>query len=264
MPDNAETLNRFKPKVIEMLVDEVLISQEMKRLRLKVSDDEVQSAFAALAERNGVPYNHLNQFLQTRGIDLVELQKQIAAQLGWGKIINQNIRAGLQVSEREVSENRDIVRNMAEDAAKVYEYNLAEITLLAQTEEEHKTNLRLSQDLIQKIREGANFGKLAQQFSQSESAKMFGEIGWIPSAHMNPQIAELLRNVEVGDVEAVIQPDTVQIFRVLDRKLIATNEMNEISDEEVGDYIISRKTGVAIKSYLKNLRKNAYIQFFDR
>jgi peptidyl-prolyl cis-trans isomerase SurA len=263
LPNTPETFAQLHNKVLEMLVDEVLITQEMKRLKINVGEVEIQEAFTTVAERNGIPEQQLQQFLKSKGIDLQELRKQMIVQLGWAKIINQNIRAHLHVNEQEIAENRLSVKKIAENESKVFEYRLAEIILLAQSAQEHQTNINLAQDLLQKVADGAKFGKLAQQFSQSESAKSFGEIGWVSSAQVHPELKAVLSGLEVGGTDLIVHPDTVQVVKILDKRLLSETSNKELSDEEVGNYLMNRKTSIAIKSYLKNLRKNTYIQFFQ-
>lgn len=71
------------------------------------------------------------------------------------------------------------------------------------------------EDLLSQIRNGARFGSLAKEHSDSETASLDGLIGRLDRGKMVPEIEEVLWNLGEGEVSRVIRtPVGFQIFKV--------------------------------------------------
>jgi peptidyl-prolyl cis-trans isomerase SurA len=59
---------------------------------------------------------------------------------------------------------------------------------------------RLAERLIDQIRGGANFGAVAQQFSQSPSAAVGGDIGWVTANQLAPELGNAIDKMKPGEM----------------------------------------------------------------
>ncbi len=263
MPENSENQQKLMQKALEILIDESLIKQEMHKLKINVANDEVDDGFEMLAHRNQLEISQLHQYLREKKIDINELKKQITTQIGWSKVINQVIRPKISVSEQEIARNKENIKNIVHKESQIHDYHLKEIVLFCQNDEKCNINKKIAHDILEKMSSGGDFAKLARQFSQSESAKNSGDVGWVNSANINPEIAALLKKMEVGGVDIAISDGAIHILKIADRKTISSDNVVYPSDEEIFQYLSAKKTDIAIKSYLKSMHRNAYINFFN-
>ena len=64
---------------------------------------------------------------------------------------------------------------------------------------------RFADTVIQQLRAGAQFGIVAAEFSQGETALKGGEMGWVRPDQVDPQIATLITSMPVGAVSNPIR-----------------------------------------------------------
>ncbi len=263
LPDNTKSYSLVRDKVIDILIDENLIKKEAKRLEIELDDDEIKDSFFALADRNNIPRDHLYDFFKSKKINEKELRKQLTHQLLWAKVVSTKIQPTVHIMDREISESRTGIERAAKSASEISELKLAEIVLFYHKESDVAKNKLFAEKLTTQIKQGANFGALAREFSQSQSAKSYGEIGWVASNQIQPEIARKLTRMTIGDIEIIDLPDGVHIFKLLDKKLISSLEQT-LNEQDIKNLLIEKKLEVAIKSYLRKLRKNSHIQFYSK
>jgi len=253
MPHNNNSYNLVKDKVMDILIDEQLIKREAARLEIEVDDEEIDQAFLALADRNQIPRENLVDFLKSREIDAAELKNQIKHQLMWSKILANQIQPNISVTDKEVAESRAGIEKVAKSAAETAELKLAEIVLLYRKESDVQKNKLFAEKLVGQIKKGASFGSLAKEFSQAQTAQSYGEIGWVASNQIQPDISRKLMRLHVGDIETMALSDGVHIFKLLDKKIISSEDQ-VLDENEIRHMLTEKKMDVAVKSHFRKLR----------
>ncbi|MBZ8131725.1 SurA N-terminal domain-containing protein [Afifella sp. IM 167] len=86
------------------LINEALKMQEAKRRNVSVSEQEVNAAFATIAQRAKMPVSGLESALRQAGVDPSTLKDRIRAELAWRDIVRARFRATVRISESDVAE----------------------------------------------------------------------------------------------------------------------------------------------------------------
>lgn len=261
IPHNAQTLKIVKPQVIQMLVDERLISQEADKLGLEADVQEVNASFKGLADKNSLSVIQFEDFLKQKGIDKDILKEQIKHQILWNEIIVSKIKPGVNVTSQEIEENESSIRkSLKSEKEKIQQIKLAEIVIFA-TDKTLPKQMQFAQKLVDDMRSGADFTKVAKEFSQSASAANGGEIGWVYVEQLAHEISDILSNVSIGGISSpVVLQDGIHILKVIDFKKNSSLKDTEINEEQIKLALMERKLNLDIRSYLTKLRRNAYIK----
>ena len=69
LADGIEVRRRVTPQVLHRLVDEKLQLQEAERLKLSISDAELDKGVASIEQQNHMPAGGFDQFLRQAGVD---------------------------------------------------------------------------------------------------------------------------------------------------------------------------------------------------
>ncbi|WP_282609640.1 peptidylprolyl isomerase [Pelagibius sp. Alg239-R121] len=202
--DGPETRRRLIPQVLRRLVDERLQMQEAQRLEISVADNQVEAALADLARQNKMSRDQFVSFLRRKGVLASTISDQIRAQIAWSIVVARRLRPSVNISDEEVQEVVDRVATGVNSAQR----RVGEIFLAvenAQREAEVRENaLRL----LNRLREGANFGTLAREFSQSASASLGGDLGWVAQGELQPELDQALASAAPNSVVGPIQTTT--------------------------------------------------------
>lgn len=201
LTDSPELRQRLRPQVLRTLIDERLQLQEARRLKVAVSDNELQSALAAIEQQNRLPPGGIDTLFERTGIDKNTLVSQIQSTIAWTKVVRLRGASALQVPEDEI--NEAIVEIEANRDKP--EFRVSEIFLPVESSDQEDDVRRLGDRMVQQIRGGADFAAIARQFSRSGTAPVGGDVGWVRAGQSDPEIDTVLTTLKPGQVSDPIR-----------------------------------------------------------
>ncbi|HEX9488826.1 MAG TPA: peptidylprolyl isomerase [Stellaceae bacterium] len=194
--DTPQNRGRISTQVLRSLIDEKLQMQEAKRLNITVTPEELEQAFGRIEQQNNMAKGALDNFLRDTGIPRSSLADQLAASIAWSKLVRNRLMQDVTISEEEVAE----ALNQLKQNADVPQNRVSEIFIAIDNPSQEEDAKRLADRLIDQIRGGANFGAVAQQFSQSPSAAVGGDIGWVTANQLAPELGNALEKMKPGEM----------------------------------------------------------------
>lgn len=201
---NPEILARLRGQVLRTLIDERLQAQQAKELGIAVTDAEIDEQVAKLAEQNHMPVSQLPQFFSRSGASVAALREQLRANIAWGKVVQRRLRPRVDISDDEV--DAEIARLQA-NAGKP-EYLIADIFLPVDNPQQERSVQQSAAKLIETMAKGARFSGIARQFSQSASAAVGGDLGWLLPSQLEPQLAEAVTRMSPGTLSPPVRTAT--------------------------------------------------------
>ena len=200
IPDTPELRQRIGPQILRGLIDEKLELQEARRQNVTASDSEISNALQKLAKQNNMEAEQLSAFLKARGIDRGTLVDQITATLVWGKLVRRQAAQSIEISDEEIDE----ALKRARENAKEPQSRLAEIFLAVDNPAQDEEVRRFAERLSQQMRQGARFSAVARQFSKAATAAVGGDMGWVRSDQLAPELARAMAQLRPGELSAPI------------------------------------------------------------
>jgi len=200
-PDTAENRQRVTAQVMRTLIDEKLELQEAKRLNVTISDKELDEQYKHLEQVNNMPAGGLDRFLAGNNIDRTVLIGQLRAQLTWQRLIRRRMGSNVGVGEDEIT---DELKRFETDRDRPQD-RVAEIFLSVDSPDQDADVQRTADHLVDEIRHGGDFAKVARQFSQSATAAIGGDVGWVPSGTLDPRADEVIKNMKPGQMSPPVR-----------------------------------------------------------
>ena len=214
-PDILKTRQRLAPRVLDALIDEELKRQEASRLKVFVSEGEIERAISRLERLNGLEAGGLATVMSRERIKKKTLSNQIEADLGWRKLINARFGRTTQISEEEI----DKVLGEIEKNKGKPEHLVSEIFLPFDQQKSEGETLDLANRLVQQIESGANFAALAQNFSKNSTAGRGGDLGWNMLGKLGGNLDAALVNLQPGQASPPIRAlDGYYLLLLRDRR----------------------------------------------
>ena len=224
LPDTPENRQHISGQVMHQLIDEKLELQEAKKKSVTASDTEVENAVRRIEQQNNMKPGQLNAFLKGKNIDRGSLVDQITASLVWGKLVRRLAAETTEISDEEIDE----AMRREKEHSNEPEAQVAEIFLAVDTPAQ-ETEVRATADrLIDQMRKGARFSAIAQQFSQSATAAVGGDLGWIRPDQLAPELSKTVNAMKVGELSPPIRTGAgFYVLLVLDRRTGTTGGSQE-------------------------------------
>jgi peptidyl-prolyl cis-trans isomerase SurA len=256
--DEEERLEIFKKserQFLERLINMRLQIQEAQRLGITASPEEVEEAIASIKEKYSLTEEALKDSLEQEGLTFKEYKKTLSEQIAISKLVNQQIRSKILVSDQEVDE---YFNKVEEPIIAQGSYRLRQIFFKMPVKDEMKKELeeRASQ-IMEKITDGEDFSRLAQEYSEDPSAKLGGDLGYIQKENLMKEFIDVLSDMEIGDSSMPFWTQQgLHIVKLEDKKSAQTEE---ILKEEVRNKLFEEKFLKNYESWIKGLRDGAHI-----
>jgi peptidyl-prolyl cis-trans isomerase SurA len=218
MPNNKEFKERLLPQVLTGLITESVQIQEAQRLGLQTSSEEIEEGFAKIAEQNNLNLDQFKTILRRQNVRPSTIERQVLAQLAWGKVIQREIRPRVVLGDDDIESEMERLKSKEGQT----EYSLAEIVLPIDGEGGDEKTLKVAKDLTRQLsRDIQKFPVAARQFSQSASAANGGIIGWVTADQLSPALADVIENLETRKIsEPVKTEDGYVLLFIREKRLI--------------------------------------------
>jgi peptidyl-prolyl cis-trans isomerase SurA len=200
-PIAPETLKLLRPQITRQLIDDRLRMEEIQRRKIAVPDIDVAHAITDIEQRNHLPPGGLQQKLTGQGVPPSTLIAQIRTQLGWTRVLRQELSERGRITPGEIAEQEKIFK--AEQGQP--QYRLGEIFVAAEDPAHLNSARKFADTVIQQLRSGAPFGIVAAEFSQSQTALEGGSLGWVRGDQLDPQVAALVSQMPIGAISNPIK-----------------------------------------------------------
>ena len=212
-----EELQALRMQVLRNLIDETLQIQAAAAQDMTVTQDEVNERYTALAQQNFPERPQaMDEYLTRVGSSPAALKRQIEGEIAWSLLLRRNVSPFVNVSTDEVNE---VIKQM-EDQRGENEYRLAEIYLSATPETAQAVEKNAAQ-IMQQIGDGGSFQAYARQFSESTTAAVGGDLGFVRLATLPKEMAEVAKTLQVGQVVGPVQiPGGFVIMLLLDKRQV--------------------------------------------
>ena len=201
LEDSPEVRQRLQPQVLRALIDERLQMQEASRLDMHATDQQVDEAIARIAQQNKTTPQAFLEFLQRNGVLPTVLFDQIRAGLTWQQVVNNRLRPSVDISDEEVDAMVERIQSQSGGT----ELRVSEIFLAIDNAQQEADVSATADRLVEQLLAGANFEALARQFSQSSTASLGGDLGWVSEGQLSEELVNVLQGLRPGQVSRPIK-----------------------------------------------------------
>jgi peptidyl-prolyl cis-trans isomerase SurA len=237
---------------LERMIDVKLLLQEAGRLGMGASEDDVRKAIEGMKKKHGMDDVQFRETIAKEGFTTEGYKKKLAEQIAIGRVIEQEVRSKVLVTEGEVdtylAEHPDLQRQSEG-------FSLSRIYL--KNRDDRATTEERARNIYSRIRSGDDFGLLARQFSEDATAKSGGDCGFLKKTEISPDFLPLLASMKPGDVSEPVWTDSgVYILR-----LDGVQEIKSEKDlrEKVRQRLSEERFAKEYKDWVKVLRERSYI-----
>ncbi|HUE62937.1 MAG TPA: peptidylprolyl isomerase [Rhizomicrobium sp.] len=196
-----EQRTRIRTQILEVLESEKLELQEAVKKKITVSPVEVDKRLNAMIEEYHFTIDQLRQNLTNAGASEDALRSQITASIAWQKTVQDEYSDDINITQLMVSAE---LQRYAEGANKPH-YHVMEIFLPVDSPEQNDKVKKDAEEVERQLHQGAPFPVVARQFSQHPTAATGGDMGWLNTGQLAPELDGALSKMEVGAVSDPIR-----------------------------------------------------------
>lgn len=245
---DRQQLAAMRRKLLDRLVDDILLLREAERLGFQVTDTEVESHIRQFRQSNSMTEEDLARQLRKENLTRDEYKKSIRESMLRHRVLSYMVRRKVLVTDEEIG--RYYAEHLGEYATP-REVELG-LILLPQGEDAHSLWQRLSSGEI-------TFAEAARKHSKGPGAGNGGTIGKLKWSEISSEWRAALEQVQPGEVT---EPFAINGGRAI-LKYIALVPGKERSLDEVREEIRQKlydpKYAIQYAEYMKSLRDKAIV-----
>jgi parvulin-like peptidyl-prolyl isomerase len=120
---------------------------------------------------------------------------------------------------------------------------------------------KLGKNLVERLRKGEDFPKLADEYSDFNKSTKGGDRGWMERSSLSDELREVAFKMQTNSVEMVSVKGTVFVLKVEDHRLEETQALNDVRIEIEGKLRDAERKRLEA-GWLGRLRKKAFVAYF--
>lgn len=189
---------------LNLLIDEELLYQAAKGLSVANLDKQVEEKFNAAQARFGTP-EAFEQALGQAGLTRQELKDRLARDFLIASYIDQEVTAKITLTAEQAKQFYDANPDKFKQPESVKASHILIGADAKATLEEKQAAQQKANDLLAKIKGGADFAELAKAESTCPSAKKGGDLGSFGRGQMVKPFEEVAFSLQDGAVSDVVE-----------------------------------------------------------
>ncbi len=201
LPDKAA----LRSQVIERLIMDNILLSMAKKMDVRISDADIDSAISNIAQQNRMTVDQMRKRLSAGGMNFNTYRAQMRKELTIAEVRNNEVRRRVTILPQEVDA---LAKHLSSQAGEGAEFNISHI-LLALPEKASQSQISSAQNaaikLTDDLKKGADFGKMAITYSADAQALKGGEMGWGKLEEMPELFAENLSRAQKGSIVGPIR-----------------------------------------------------------
>lgn len=201
LTDSAQNRKDLKDQILNVMIDELLQLQAIKKATITVSDSDIEEAISSMEESSGSPQGYIAKLLKANHIPENVIKQQAETQLGWVDYLRGKYLPVVQVSDSMVDHELAKLQGAEQKA----QYHLAEIILPINEQISKEKARKDISKLRADIQRGAHFSAVAQQFSQVATAAKGGDMGWLTEDDISPDMKAAIKQLQPGQLSLPIK-----------------------------------------------------------
>lgn len=241
--NNIPESKALEKQVLDHLILTEVQMQMAKRTGIQVDDMMLDNAIDKIAKDNNITVTHMRQVLAQQGLDFNVYRNNVRQQMTITQLQHRDILPDIQVSEQEVNQFLQSPNGLGGLST---EYRIGHILVplsdSPSPEELDKANEKVK-NIIQKLRQGEDFAKVAIADSSGENALNGGDLGWRKLPELPTLFEKVVPVLKVNDIpEPVRSSSGFHIIKLMDKR-VASSSSQAVAKTKVRHILI--KTNAA-------------------
>lgn len=255
-----EKLVEVEKELLKQLIRQRLAEQEAKRLKVVVSNLEVDQTIEGIRRENKLTQAQFEEALKRTGQRIEKFREDVRRELQRNRLLERVLKMKTVITDQQVDA---YLKQKPGDSISVS--NKVHIGLIYLPLDEKKSNVqeveKKGRDLLDELKRGADFQKIAIQHSKGPAAAEGGDIGLLAPDELAPYLASGISGLKPGQVSNLIKgPKGYYIVKVLGLDAQTQSKSDSTVREKVRTELYNKELDRKFDEWVRSLEAKAFIQ----
>jgi peptidyl-prolyl cis-trans isomerase SurA len=254
-PDSSDARVREK-EILNELIDRKLQIQQARRLGYKAALSEIKRAIDDIKSKYNLSQKDFEESLKAEGLTYEDYKAQIREKLLLTKVVNGEINSKLIITDEDMRTSYEENQKRYEMTSQVH---IRQIFFNDPLDAHKREKLTMkAENIYQRIQNGEDLAKLAEEFSEDSTRYLGGDIGFVKRSDLLAEVAEVAFSLDEGQVSKPFwSTKGLHIIKVEEKKVNTTSDgINEETEKMLRKELYQKH----YNKWIRKLRKNAFIE----
>jgi peptidyl-prolyl cis-trans isomerase SurA len=242
------------------MIDELLVQQQAREMKIKVTNEEVDLAIANMARENRVDLETFEKALAARGKDMLTYRSEMRSDLLKYKVLNLRVRGRVKISDDEARQYyNDQVREVRATGTFTGAHILIRVPAGARAAEVAHLRKR-AEELRKRVDNGEDFARIAEQESEDQAtAEHGGSLGERRTGEIPATLDRAFLDLEPGEVSGPVRTAAgFHVVKLIGREALGVQGFAEVKNRIVAQ-LMQEEMVRQQQIWLKELRLRTFI-----
>lgn len=237
---------------LDIFIEGILIKQQAKKLRVVVTDKEVEGFIEGIKKQNLITDAELREQLRKDNVTYEQFTEGIKLNILRTRVMMRVLSTEINITENKIKSYYDSHQEIFRDE----EFHLQQIFISGK----HKDIRERAEKAYKQLTSGTPFPDVAREISDDPSAKQGGDIGFVKRSDLLPTLRNSLNNLEPGSFTQVIPtPYGLHILKLIEVKKSDILPY-EVVKNAINERLAIEESNKQYRDYMDKLKKSSYIE----
>ena len=258
-----QVTENIRKQVINDFTVRTILTNEVSRLNISVSDSEVTDAINRL--KSGLPQGMtIEDFMAKNNMNKEKMQEEIRFGIKVNKMVLSQISGKIKPTDKEIDKFYKKNKDKFQMPESVRVRHILVAKAAGDDDKVRAEKKAKAEDLRKQLLAGADFAELAKKNSDCPSRQSGGDLGVFTRGDMVKPFEEAAFSQEVNAIGPVVETDFgYHIIQVLERNAPKILALDEKMKGNISAFLVQQKQQEAFDAMIKKLRNKANIVVYQ-
>lgn len=248
---DMEQIEKVREQILGRLINEIIIDQESKRLKVNVSDQDIDGEIKSIKEKGNFSDEEFERQLEMRKTNLADFKAKLGKNIRKHRLLSYKVNNKVVVTDEEIQAAWNSTQTDQGDVAKSVHLKLILFP----------ENVSAEQVREQIVSGETTFEEAANKYTTGPGAGSGGDLGVLEWDDLAKTWHDALEGLKPGGVSNPFEVQNFKALLKLDSYADTEQASFEDSKQEIYDRLYAQKQDELFADYIKKLKENAVIEF---
>ena len=241
---------------LQMLIEEKIINQQVKKLDLTVTDQELDAQLKVIQKRNGISPDQLQARLKMLGATMQEYREGIRRQIERRNLVEREIKPNLEISDEQL--RHFYLRNFKPDTSEK-QYKIAHLFFDGKQPNAAERAKEVYKQLSGKPE---TFETMVKEVSDDkDTAENGGLLGYFKPDQLSKELRAVVPKTPVGQVSQPIKvANGYHIIKVLEASSLDFNTLSKDQKEILRNQMVGEELERKMALWVERRKAESYVR----
>ncbi len=239
----------LEKQILDRMILDMLQLQVAKNTGIKINNNLVNAQLRQVAAQQGLNLNSFRQKLEAEGYNYRAIREQLRQEMIIKRLQQRQIVSRIKIRPREID---NFLANQIQQGNISTEYHIQHILIAlpeAPSLQEIEIKKQKADNIIKKLKNGADFEATAVAVSDSRQALEGGDLGWLKPGELPILFNKVINNMAIGDINGPLSDSSgFHIIKLLNKR----NSAQSVITQTKARHILIKTNALISNKQAKN------------